>query len=199
MATRAETSAATRQALLDAAGELLDDGGPAAVTLREVGARAGVSRSALYRHFADKENLLTELATRAWSDIGDIQQELATATGATPQRSLRLALASLVEVGRSRPHLYHLMFTTPGTDPTAAVRAAGRAQDLFLSIVAGVVGPRHARQYAALLLTSTHGIMGLELSGHLAWDKWQTTAEDLVELLIDLLPTVNTEAGPRTL
>lgn len=33
-----------RRALLDAAAALLDAGGPEAVTLREVGARAGVSR-----------------------------------------------------------------------------------------------------------------------------------------------------------
>lgn len=44
MVTRAESAAVTRRALLDAAAELLDLGGPAAVTLREVGARAGVSR-----------------------------------------------------------------------------------------------------------------------------------------------------------
>jgi len=37
-----------RRALLDAAAELLDAGGPEAVTLREVGARAGVSRMKLH-------------------------------------------------------------------------------------------------------------------------------------------------------
>ncbi|MFD0648993.1 TetR family transcriptional regulator [Streptomyces malaysiensis subsp. malaysiensis] len=44
MVTRAESAAVTRRALLDAAAELLDLGGPEAVTLREVGARAGVTR-----------------------------------------------------------------------------------------------------------------------------------------------------------
>ena len=67
VATRSESAAATRQSLLEAAGALLDAGGPEAVTLREVGARTGVSRSAPYRHFADKETLLTVLATNASS------------------------------------------------------------------------------------------------------------------------------------
>ena len=71
VATRAETAAMTRRSLLDAAGALLDAGGPDAVTLREVGARAGVSRSAPYRHFADKESLLTALATNAMNELGD--------------------------------------------------------------------------------------------------------------------------------
>ena len=43
---RIDSAAATRRALLDDAAELLDSGGPAAVTLREVGARAGVSLGA---------------------------------------------------------------------------------------------------------------------------------------------------------
>ncbi len=45
MATRTEAAAATRRALVRAASELLDEGGPDAVTLRAVGARAGVSRT----------------------------------------------------------------------------------------------------------------------------------------------------------
>ncbi|MDF3335868.1 helix-turn-helix domain containing protein [Mycolicibacterium septicum] len=51
-----------RRALLDDAAELLGAGGPAAVTLREVGAREGVSRGAPYRHFADKESLVAAVA-----------------------------------------------------------------------------------------------------------------------------------------
>ena len=59
---RKESAAATRGALIDQAAQLLDGGGLEAVTLREVGARAGVSRGAPYRHFADKEGLLTAVA-----------------------------------------------------------------------------------------------------------------------------------------
>lgn len=188
MLSRTETAAATRRALLDAAGELLDAGGPAAVTLREVGARAGVSRSAPYRHFADKESLLTALAVEAWNEVGDVLEALPSSPDAAPERSLRTALLALVTIGRSRPHLYRLMFTTPVGDPIAAVRAAERVQDQFLNIVAGCVGPHPARQYGGLLLTSAHGITDLELSGHLVWDKWHSTPESLVELLISLLP-----------
>ncbi|HEY5221745.1 MAG TPA: TetR/AcrR family transcriptional regulator [Microbacteriaceae bacterium] len=189
MTTRAETAAATRVALIDAARVLLDLGGPDAVTLREVGARAGVSRSAPYRHFRDKESLLTLLATESWDAVGDSVQNLAADPTLAPADALRGALLALVSVGRSHPHLYRLMFTTPSGDPTAVVRAAGRTQDLFLSIVARVVGKKASLRYGALLLTSAHGIIGLELSGHLVWDKWHATAEELIDELIALLPT----------
>jgi AcrR family transcriptional regulator len=187
MVTRAESAAATRKALLAAAAALLDGGGPEAVTLREVGSRSGVSRSAPYGHFPDKESLLTAVATGAWAELGDSLQELVDRTDLPARRALQLALMSLVTVGRSRPHRYRLMFTPPAGDPTEAVRAAERTQQLFLQIVAAVVGDGQAWRYGGLLLTSAHGITGLELSGHLVQDKWPPAAE-LVELLISLLP-----------
>jgi AcrR family transcriptional regulator len=187
VATRSETAAATRLSLLEAAGALLDAGGPEAVTLREVGARTGVSRSAPYRHFADKEALLTVLATNALSRLGDTLEGLANSDD-PPEQSLRAALLSLVSIGRTRPHLYRLMFSTPTGDPTAAVRAAERTWDLFLDIVGRVVGPEQAQRYGALLLTNAHGIASLESSGHLVWDKWQITADQLIDTIITLLP-----------
>ena len=190
VATRAETAAMTRRSLLDAAGALLDAGGPDAVTLREVGARAGVSRSAPYRHFADKESLLTALATNAMNELGDRLERLATADD-PPEQSLRAALLSLLAIGRTRPHLYRLMFTTPAGDPTEAARAAERTQDLFLELVGRIVGPQRARHYGALLLTTAHGATSFESSGHFVWDKWQTNAEQLIDTMIALLPNAS--------
>lgn len=186
MPTRAETAAATRLALLDAAGTLLDAGGPDAVTLREVGARAGVSRSAPYRHFADKESLLTAIATQEWSDLGDTLEMIAHRDADADER-LRLALMALTHIGREWPYRYRLMFSIPAGDPTAAVRAAVGTQEWFLHIVGEVVGEQRAWRYAGMLLTSAHGVADLELSGHLARDKWPT-AESTADLLIELLP-----------
>jgi AcrR family transcriptional regulator len=185
--TRAESAAATRRALLEAAGVLLDLGGVEAVTLREVGARSGVSRSAAYRHFADKESLLAVLATNALNELGDALEVLVN-SGEPPKKSLRSALLSLITIGRTRPHLYRLMFTPPAGDPTEAARAAERTQNLFLDMVGRITGPQQARRYGALLLTSAHGITGLDLSGHMDLDKWHTNAEELVDTLISVLP-----------
>ena len=185
--TRAESAAATRRSLIEAAGVLLDVGGVEAVTLREVGARSGVSRSAAYRHFADKESLLTVLATNALRELGDALEVLVD-SGDPPEESLRSGLLSLIAIGRTRPHLYRLMFTTPAGDPTEAIRVAERAKNLFLDIVGRITGPGQAPRYGALLLTSAHGITGLDLSGHMDLDKWHTNADELVDTLISVLP-----------
>ncbi|HET6860934.1 MAG TPA: TetR/AcrR family transcriptional regulator [Streptomyces sp.] len=209
MVTRAESAAVTRRALLDAAAALLDLGGPEAVTLREVGARAGVSRGAPYRHFADKDSLLTAVATESWERVGDRVHALRTDTGLSASEKLRSALHTLIDVGREQPHLYRMMFSAPAGDPTrscswpgssggaetaaAAALAAGRSQDEFLAIVAALVGERTARHYGALLLTSAHGIAGMELS-YLATDKWHTTADELVDTLVRMVA----DSGERT-
>ncbi|PRY34071.1 TetR/AcrR family transcriptional regulator [Umezawaea tangerina] len=204
MATRAESAAVTRRSLLDAAAELLDEGGPEAVTLREVGARAGVTRGAPYRHFAGKDSLLTAVAAEGWERVGDRVQALRADPDLPASERLRGALRALIDVGRRQPHLYQLLFKPQGArgdglervrlqlcgpegDPTAAVRAAGRFQDEFQAIVAALVGEADARHYGALLMTSAHGIAGMELSGHLDGDKWRTTADELVDTLVRMV------------
>ncbi|WP_319450333.1 MULTISPECIES: TetR/AcrR family transcriptional regulator [unclassified Mycobacterium] len=182
--SRTESAAATRRALLDEAAALLDSGGPDAVTLREVGARAGVSRGAPYRHFAEKESLLTAIAAESWERIGDLMHALQTDPRLLPADRLRAALTDVITVSRQQPYLYQLMFTAPAGDPAAVVRAAQRMCDEFLAIVVEVVGDQHAQRYAAILLTGVHGAAGLESSGLLHTDKWHTTADELVDALL---------------
>ncbi len=65
-----------RRALLDEALRTIRTQGVEHLTLRTVGARLGVSRSALYRHFADKQSLL---ATVGKEGFGKLRQALADA------------------------------------------------------------------------------------------------------------------------
>lgn len=71
-----------RRALIDAAVAAIAEGGPAALSLRAVAKRAGVSHAAPAHHFGDKAGLLTAVAAEgfdrladtleaAWSDTGD--------------------------------------------------------------------------------------------------------------------------------
>ena len=73
-----------RRALLDEALATIRAEGVDGLTLREIGARLGVSRTALYRHFADKRALLAAVATEGF-------------------RTLRAAARRGVGGGRPRP------------------------------------------------------------------------------------------------
>jgi AcrR family transcriptional regulator len=122
----AESAASTRRTLFDDAAALLDSGGPAAVTLRQVGARAGLTRGAPYGHFANKQSLLIAVAAEGWERIGDQMHALQIDSRLSPVDKLRAALADVIMVSRRQPHLYQLMFNKPESDPAAVVRAAQR-------------------------------------------------------------------------
>ncbi|MCX4782397.1 TetR/AcrR family transcriptional regulator [Streptomyces sp. NBC_01264] len=212
MVTRAQSAALTRRALLDAAAELLDLGGPEAVTLREVGARAGVSRGAPYRHFTGKDSLLTVVATEAWERIADRVHALRTDPSLSASDRVRGALRTLTGVGREQPHLYQMLFRRPGhrpeelgegldqvrrglcaptDDPVAErLRAAGRFQREFMVVVAGLVGEARSRHYGALLLAGAHGIAEMELSGHLDAGSLDTSSDGLVDTLVRMVTDV---------
>jgi AcrR family transcriptional regulator len=185
--TRVESAAATRRALLDDAAKLLDHGGTAAVTLREVGARSGVSRGAPYRHFADKNDLLAAVAAEGWQRLGEQFHELRQDQRRTAIDKLRAALAGILTLSREQPYLYQLMFTPPAGDPAAVVRAAERLCDEFVTLVADAVGDQDAQPCAAVLLTGAHGAAGLQQSGLLGTEKWQSTADELVDTLLALV------------
>lgn len=189
MTTRAETAATTRRALLDAAAALLDGGGPEAVTLREVGARVGVTRSAAYRHFLDKDDLIAAVGTEAWDELTAKLEDLIGGVHADtdPREVVREALLSIFRVGRDHPNIYRVMFASTALGPPAIEEAANRAAEVYLKIIALAVGEDQARRFGGLLLSGALGMALLELSGQLSPAKWPP-AEELVDLFITLLP-----------
>src|ERR671917_978503 len=59
----------SREQVLDAALELADEGGLAAVTMASVGASLGVEAMSLYRHIGNKEEMLDGLVDRVFAEI----------------------------------------------------------------------------------------------------------------------------------
>jgi AcrR family transcriptional regulator len=134
-----------RAALLDAALGLLDDGEE--FSLRAVARRAGVSPNAPYRHYADRDALLTALAACGFDTLAD-RLEAAPDLTAMAQVYVKFALA--------RPGLFRLMYGRP-----TANDAARRTAEILASRV-----PSAAVQVGAWALV--HGLAVLLLDGKLA-------------------------------
>lgn len=104
-------------ALVNAAARLVEDDGAAAVTVRAVARQAGVTATALYRHFADKEALLIAVATRGFALL--VEHFARTAARDLPprQRLLEQGL-TYIAFAADHPHLHALMFgaRVPGAD-----------------------------------------------------------------------------------
>ncbi len=69
--TRAYHHGDLRRALLAAALEAIEESGPAALSLRDLARRAGVSHAAPAHHFGDKAGLLTALAAEGFDLLAD--------------------------------------------------------------------------------------------------------------------------------
>ncbi|MCV3270948.1 TetR/AcrR family transcriptional regulator [Roseobacter sinensis] len=63
-----------RQALIDAALELIEARGPMGFTLSEAAKQAGVTPAAVYRHFEGREDLIAEAALQGYEIFGDLMQ-----------------------------------------------------------------------------------------------------------------------------
>ena len=69
-----------REALIQTSLELIRESGVAALTLREIGSRLGVSRMAAYRHFTDKAALLAAISEIGFTRFGDALEKAAKST-----------------------------------------------------------------------------------------------------------------------
>lgn len=101
--TLSKDQRARRERLIESARELALEGGYAAVTMHDVADRAGVARATVYRYFATKDHLLTEVAA-AWAHraIADIDE---LAIGDTPLERLTALLERIVYVAAAEPTL----------------------------------------------------------------------------------------------
>lgn len=112
-----------RQALVDAAIELLREGGPEALTLRGVARAAGVSQAAPYRHFKDRRALVAAVADDGFRRLRLAMSEEAMPSppkhgskkGRSPSdaaRGLRQLATQYVRFAHEHPAEYRVMFGT---------------------------------------------------------------------------------------
>ena len=63
-----------RQALVDAALELIEEKGPTGFTLSEAAKQAGVTPAAVYRHFEGRDELIAEAAKQGYEIFADLME-----------------------------------------------------------------------------------------------------------------------------
>lgn len=121
-----------RQALIHAALRTIDRHGVEALTLRAVGATLGVSRTALYRHFADKDTLLAAVAAEGFRTLHGALSAAWEGEG-RGLAGLRAQGQAYVVFGTTHPAHYRVMFggyvagATRGSELEDAGQAAFRA------------------------------------------------------------------------
>jgi AcrR family transcriptional regulator len=168
-----------RQALVDEALQVLREEGAADLSLRGVAARAGVSRSAPYHHFPDKESLLAAVIEHGFRELHR-RLALARDSAGTVLDRLRHTGEAYVYFAMAEPALYRLMFGTMMEEPERHpdMIAAGDATFQVLTDLivegqhVGQVLPGPPRAIALTAWSTCHGIASLMLdkSGRSAMD-----------------------------
>jgi AcrR family transcriptional regulator len=179
----------------------LDDGGREAVTLRAVGARAGFSRGAPYKHFPSKEALLAGVAARELRRHRD-ELEAALRRESTPEAALETALVEHARHAVAYPERYRLIYGRWETATDELVAAAEASSTLLTRTVreaqaTGALPAGSAERLSSLLRATTRGAAELDVAGHLEPEyKGGTDAAGLVGDLLRLLDTRASAAEP---
>ncbi|GAA2795255.1 TetR/AcrR family transcriptional regulator [Crossiella cryophila] len=159
-----------KRALVDAALELVAEKGPQGFTMTEAAKRAGVSVAAPYRHFADKDALLAEVAEQGFVVMGQALDRSA-ARGSKDSREVLLRMSrAYVRWAVANPDHYRVMFGDAyGVEEFEDVRPAGR--NMFMKLheaievgqAAGVIRAQDPRAVAGPIWSVLHGIATLQI------------------------------------
>jgi AcrR family transcriptional regulator len=185
-------------AVLVAAWRHIAEHGVESLSLRAVAREVGVTAPAIYRHFPSRNHLVARLVTDAFTVFGDAQLAARDAVPADdPVARLRRMGLAYRDWALDHPHHYRLIFTTvvPWSEPPdpeiapAGMRAMAplvgeldalrRAGRLRADALPGYAHPAveewdgptfegPAFTAALIIWARLHGLVALELAGHLA-------------------------------
>jgi AcrR family transcriptional regulator len=163
------------EALQTEALQIVQTDGLGGVSLRELGRRLGVSRSAPYRHFVDKEALLVALARRGFAALTRAMLEEVERRAAFDAKQRLDALAfGYLKFALNEPGYFRLVFGRRDFEREHSdLRSEGEASFRVLVEAvadcqrAGLIAGTSPDAAALLCWTTVHGFAALLLDGHL--------------------------------
>ncbi|MCC8939558.1 hypothetical protein CI1B_35520 [Bradyrhizobium ivorense] len=176
-----------REALIQAALQEVELGGPEAISIKALAKQLGVSQPAPYRHFADRDALLQAVTAEAFRQFNVMMREVIEAPGKGSKLS-RFAQASLA-FGLQRHGIYRLMFAsrTMACAPEGSELHTAAMETLALlieSFEAPAVGLLRERQ-ALKIWAGLHGIVMLAEQGLLTGEVAQISIEELADEIVE--------------
>ncbi len=198
-----------RPALLRASVTLIEDGGIAALSLRAVARKAGVSHNAPYHHFKDRGSLLAALVEDGFAALA---KAMADARAAAPDARSRLEACghAYIRFALESPARFKLMSRPELTGPAeeaSVARSSTPALDTLTAAIleaqaAGLAPAGDPRPLVLTCWSAVHGLASLWLDGPLsrAQRAFATSPEKLsaiVPATLTLLLTGAARAGAR--
>jgi AcrR family transcriptional regulator len=176
----------TRDKILDAARELFITEGYEGVSMRKVADKIEYSPTAIYVHFADKNQLFHELCHQDYARLAEVFQS--SVMSSDPLKRLRQIGDIYVDFGMRYPNHYKFMFMTPHPaemmDDDDRELRGNPEKDAYAflkwaveqAIEAGCFRQelRDADAISQVLWSAVHGVISLEIAkGSDAWVEWR--------------------------
>ena len=160
-----------RAVLIQAGLDLIAESGVRAFTLREIGARVGVSRMAAYRHFADKAQLLAAIREAGFEKFGDaLRAGREQASAPSFIARMNAMGVAYVRFARENPAYFEVMFGAHGStgEPGESSEAGRRAFQILEETIlegqaTGDLIPGDSKLMAFAAWSIVHGIGALKL------------------------------------
>jgi AcrR family transcriptional regulator len=194
-----------RGEIVEAASELLEENGnEAAITLRAVARRVGVTAPSIYPHFADRLEILRAVVIRAVDDLA-ARLRLAMQGEEDPVARLRAGCHAYVSFAAEQPHRYRVLFqrrrptgaTTIERSPTVEDILGANAFSILLEAVEACIAAGASKATSPLaaatqLWVALHGYATLRSSApDFPWPEH----DEVVDALITRLAWI--EPAPR--
>ena len=160
-----------RARLLRTSRELLDEGGPGALSMREVARRSGCTHQAPYHYFANREAILASLVREGFDELAQRLREVHDGLEARGlPATLKASANAYVEFALCNPGAFRVMFRPDVCDPERfpeAGRAGERARCELARLARMVAGQQAPPEVEALIWAGVHGLASLLLDGSL--------------------------------
>jgi AcrR family transcriptional regulator len=170
--------------------DLLEEGGEAELSLRAVARRAGVSPAAPYRHYDDREALVSAVAAVGYRELAE-RLAAAHPSPSTPDE-LASAAVAYVQFALERPALFRIMFGQPCDRDSDERVAATAAVSLYVrGIVERTFPQADSEALATAVWALVHGLAFLHLDGKLDAATPTVVAERITAAIHALLTATN--------
>ncbi len=158
-----------RQALVDAALQLIELRGPTGFTLSEATKQAGVTPAAVYRHFEGREDLIAEAALQGYEIFGDLMQHAYESGQPSALQAFEATGRAYLAFARKFPGHYIAMFESGiQINRTAALASVANRANGVLEKAATDLSqhiPEHKRpppsMFSAHIWAMSHGVVEL--------------------------------------
>jgi len=196
-----------RSEVRERAWEQIAEAGASALSLKAIAKQMGMTAPALYRYFASRDDLLTELILAAYRDLAGVVEAAAGAEGTAGTDGTAAArLTAIAQAFRAwalaNTQRYLLIYGTPVPGYKAPPEATALASRIFAPIVAGFSaafsparpaaappsGPDQAVWRSLTFWTRLHGVISLEVAGHfngMPFDPALLYAEEVESVVAD--------------